>query len=91
MPKGYQGQSCAEAIKNCFINGQQPLSYTQITSLVRKQGTWKEITIWRFLMATVVNLIPTRYEWNHTEKFLFLRPDGRYEIFNKAIHPKPIE
>lgn len=91
MSKGYQGQSCADAIKQCFIDGKQPLSYSQIVPLVKRQGEWKDITIWRFLMATVVNLIPARYEWSHTEKFLFLRPDGRYELFNKLVHPKPIE
>lgn len=91
MTKGYQGQSCAEAIRNCFDDEKQSLSYSQIFSLAREQGEWTDTTIWRHLMNTVVNLIPARYEWASTEKFLFLRPDGRYELYNKSIHPKPIE
>lgn len=91
MAKGYQGQSCAEAIRECFRDGEQPLPYSVIISEVKKKGSWKEITIWRHLMSTVVNLIPARYEWKGTEKFLFLRPDGRYELFNETKHPKPIE
>ena len=91
MTKGYQGQSCAEAIRNCFIDGNQPLSYSQIFPLVKAQGAWRDISIWRYLMATVVNLFPARLEYPHTEKFLFLRPDGRYELYNKSIHPRPIE
>lgn len=89
MAKGYQGQSCAEAIKNCF-SGEETLSYSQILAEVRKQGAWKDITIWRHLMSTVANLIPAQYEWS-SAKFLFLRPDGQYEIFNSKRHPKPIE
>lgn len=91
MTKGFRGESCSYAIKQCFANGNQPLSYSQIIPLVKRQGDWKDITIWRYLMATVVNLIPARLEYPHTEKFLFLRPDGRYELYNKSIHPKPIE
>lgn len=91
MAKGYQGQSCAEAIKECFGGGNQPLSYSQVVSQVKKKGSWKEITIWRYLMATVINLIPAKYEWKSTEKFLFIRPDGQYELFNKGKHPSTIE
>ena len=91
MSKGYQGQSCAEAIRECFRFGNEPLSYSEIMAQVRKKGSWKEITIWRHLMSTVVNLIPARYEWKTVRNFLFLRPDGQYELFNKSKHPEPIE
>ena len=91
MTKGYDGQTCAEAIRACFRHGEKPLSYSEILSVVRTKGSWTETTIRRHLMSTVVNLIPARYEWKTTEKFLFLLPDGRYELFDKAKHPKPIE
>ena len=90
MTKGNQGQSCADAIKACFKGGMMTLSYSQIFSDVKRQGLWKETTIWRHLMSTVVNLIPARYEWTN-DKFLFLRPDGQYEIYDESKHPKPIE
>jgi len=89
MTKGNQGQSCADAIRNCLV-GVGPLSYSQIFAEVKKQGSWKDITIWRHLMSTVVNLIPARYEWTN-DKFLFLRPDGQYELYDSVRHPKPIE
>jgi hypothetical protein len=90
MAKGYKGQSCAVAIKACFQGVEGPLSYSKIFAKVKEQGTWKDTTIWRHLMSTVVNLIPARYEWAN-EKFLFLRPDGQYEIYDNNKHPKPIE
>lgn len=91
MTKGYKGESCSEVIKNCFKDGKQTLSYSQIFSSVRSQGDWTDTTICRHLMSTVVNLIPARFEWVSTEKFLFLRPDGRYELYNESIHPEPVE
>lgn len=90
MTKGNQGQSCADAIKDCFAGSAKTLSYSFIFVKVKNQGTWKDTTIWRHLMSTVVNLIPARHEWNN-DKFLFLRPDGQYELYDEAKHPKPIE
>lgn len=90
MAKGYNGQSCSQAIRDCFDIEPEPLSFTQIMGMVKQMGTWKEITIWRHLMITVVNLVPARYEWKN-EKFLFVRPDGRYEIYNPEKHPNTIE
>ena len=90
MTKGIQGQSCAEAIRTCFAGGKGILSYSQIFAQVKQQGSWKDITIWRHLMSLVVNLIPARYEWTN-DKFLFLRPDGQYEIYDPAKHPNTIE
>jgi hypothetical protein len=90
MTKGFRGQSCSEAIKSCFSETEGLLSFSQIMASVKEQGSWKDTTIWRHLMSTVVNLIPARYEWTN-DKFLFLRPDGRYEIFIPEKHPEPIE
>ena len=91
MTKGYRGESCSYAIKQCFTHGNQPLSYSQIFSVVRRQGDWTDTIICRHLMSTVVNLISAWYEWASTGKFLFLRPDARYELYNESIHPRPIE
>ena len=90
MAKGNRGQTCAQAIRNCFLNNPGPISFSSIMNTVKRQGTWKEITIWRHLMSTVVNLIPARYEWTN-DKFLFLRSDGQYELYNNNKHPRPIE
>lgn len=90
MAKGYNGQSCGEAIRNCFTDNPGPLSFSQIMAQVKTKGDWKETTIWRHLMSTVVNLVPAKYEWTN-EKFLFLRSDGRYELYDPQRHPETIE
>ena len=90
MAKGYKGQSYGGAIRDCFGIKPAPLSFSQIMIMVKQMGSWKETTIWRHLMSTVVNLVPARYEWTN-EKFLFLRPDGRYELYSPSKHPRTIE
>jgi hypothetical protein len=46
---------------------------------------------WQQLMRFVVNLVPARYHWKGTEQFLFLRGDGRYELYGPQKHPLVIE
>ncbi len=91
MSKGYGGQSCSEAIEDFVRQSSHPLSYSEIQQGIRTKGSWKEITIWRILMSNVVNLVPARHEWPNSHPFLLLRPDGRYELYNKEIHPTVIE
>lgn len=91
MTKGNGGQTCAEAIRSCFPAPGVVRSYSDIFVQVRTMGSWTDTTIRRYLMSTVVNLIPARYEWSSTTKFLFLRPDGQYEMYCSKTHPDPIE
>jgi hypothetical protein len=42
-------------------------------------------------MALTVNLPPARHRWRHVKPFLFLRPDGRYELYDQRRHPSVIE
>lgn len=91
MAKGYGGQSCADAIRKFMNNNNEPLSYSEIFEGIKGEGTWKDTTIWRMLMSNVVNLIPARFEWKNTDPFLFLRSDGRYELYDEKKHPQPIK
>ena len=90
MAKGYRGQSCAEAIRVSFEPG-EVVPFSRLYQRVKRRGDWKDSTIWQHLMALVVNLPPARHYWKSSRPFLFLHPDGRYEIYNPDKHPKPVE
>lgn len=90
MAKGYKGESCAEAVRACFGVG-DVLRFSELVERVRKRGSWKPTAIWLHLMALVVNLPPARHHFPRVEPFLFLRPDGQYEIYDQAKHPRVIE
>lgn len=91
MSKGYEGQSCSEAIRDFVMHTGHPVTYSEILAGVRRKGEWKEITIWRILMSNIVNLVPARHEWPSSHPFLLLRPDGKYELYDKNKHPEVVE
>ena len=90
MTKGYRGETCYQAIRSS-LSPVEIVRYTEIFSRVRRKGSWKEATIRRHLMSCVTNLPPARQEWKSIKPFLFLRGDGRYEIYDPEKHPKVIE
>lgn len=86
MTKGFRGETCSDAIRNSMSPG-EVVSFTDLHGRVKQKGRWKENTIWRHFMSCVVNLPPARHEWPSTKPFLFLHPDGRYELYNPTKHP----
>ena len=90
MAKGHNGETCGEVVRE-ILSSSQPLPFSEIHKQIQERGPWKDETIWQHLMSLVVNLPPARYHWKSTKPFLFLRPDGQYEIYSEAKHPKTVE
>jgi len=84
--KGYNGETCAEAIRS-EMKPAEVVGLSELFRRVRSRGTWKDDTIWQKLMSHVVNMPPARYHWRSAKPFLFLRPDGCYELYNSEVHP----
>lgn len=86
MAKGYRGQSCGDAIYE-VVASEQPTRFDEVFDKVRLLGAWKPDTIYQHLMLLVVNLPPAYHHWpTARERFLFLRPDGLYELYDQAKH-----
>lgn len=88
--KGHKGETCAEATRSVIKPG-EVLAFKELFGRIRKMGSWKDDAIWQHLMGLVVNLPPARHHWPSTKPFLFLRPDGRYELYNSKVHPKVLD
>lgn len=88
--KGYGGEACHEALRSSIQPG-KVASFTQLYNRVKSKGAWRDGAIWQHLMSCVVNLPPARRHWKHREPFLFLRPDGQYELFDSSKHPQVVE
>jgi len=86
MFKGYQSETCAEAISS-IMKPNQIMSFSELFNQVKQRGFWKDETIWQHLMGLVVNLLPARLYWKSANPFLFLHGDGRYELYDPKIHP----
>ena len=87
--KGNKGESCSEAIRSSVKPG-EILTAKVLFERVKELGKWSEDTIWQHLIAHIVNLPAARYHYSGFEPFLFLHEDGRYELYNPEIHPKPL-
>jgi hypothetical protein len=87
--KGYKGESCSEAIRSSIKPG-EILTAKVLFKRAKELGKWSEDTIWQHLIAHLVNLLPARHHYSGFEPFLFLHEDGRYELYNPEIHPKPL-
>jgi len=86
MPRGHQGETCAETIRS-IMKPNQIMSFSELFNQIRQKGSWKDETIWQHLMGLVINLPPARLHWPSFDPFLFLHEDGRYELYDPKIHP----
>ncbi len=80
--------TCREAIRRIMEEeGGGPVSYSKLESTLKEMDKWKEQTIYQQLMALVVNLPPAHRRWpSKMERPLFLREDGRYELYSRQRH-----
>lgn len=86
MPKGYRSQTCADAVYE-VVASEQPARFDEVFDKVRRLGAWRPDTICQHMMLLVVNLPPAYRHWcTKRERFLFLRPDGLYELYDDAKH-----
>lgn len=86
MRKGYKGETCAQVIRE-VIASREPAFYPDVFEGVRSRGSWATDTIHQQMMQWIVNLPPAYCHWSvKVKKFLFLRPDGRYELYRPRVH-----
>jgi hypothetical protein len=89
-PKGYRGETCAEALQSSLKPGEL-VGFSELFARVRNLGAWKDEAIWQHLMSCVVNLPPARRHWRSTRPFLLIHLDGRYELHDRSRHPQVVE
>ena len=90
MAKGHHGETCSDAIRDLFKND-AVVKFSQLMARTSVKGPCKNTTISQHLMSLVVNLPPTRLHWEGTRPYLFLRPDGQFEIFHESKHPRTMD
>jgi hypothetical protein len=64
--------------------------FSELYKRIKQKGNWKDETIWQHLMGLIVNLPLARHHWKTVMPFLFLHPDGRYELYDPQKRPKTI-
>ena len=90
MPLGNNGETCAEAIRES-VAAKEVVLFETLYRRVKAKGNWQDETIWQHLMSCVVNLPAARKRSPGRRPFLFLRPDGQYELYDAKRHPRVVE
>lgn len=91
--KGLDGRGLADNIRSLMSFG-KAYRYSALKKRVKKRGYWSDQAICQYFMSYVVNLPASRDRWPGLERaktFLFLRGDGRYELYDSNRHPKILE
>jgi hypothetical protein len=86
---GYDGRSCADNIR-AIVGERELVSFSELRAELASRGSWSEDNVAQQVMASIVNLPPARMRWN-APPFLFLGPDGRFELFDSLRHPATID
>jgi hypothetical protein len=86
MGKGYHDETCPEVMLE-IVRTHQPLKFADLFDMVSRRGTWSPNTICRQAMKWTINLAPAYLEWPASQpRFLFLRPDGLFELYDEQAH-----
>ena len=87
MGKGKHGETCKQLVYSAIKQLGSPCDANKLVQAVKTNWDGKEDPIWQHLMSLVVNLPPARHHWSKIrDRFLFLREDGQYELYNAAKH-----
>jgi hypothetical protein len=86
MGKGKNGETCKQLIEAAIKRLGSPCHARELFEEVKNNWQGSEDAIWQHLMSLVVNLAPAYFHWRTREKFLFLREDGQYELYDPSKH-----
>jgi uncharacterized phage-like protein YoqJ len=87
--KGINGETCEELIEDAIKQLGSPCGAGTLFQEVKRKWRGSDDTIWQHLMSRVVNLPPAYFHWQNIKdknRFLLLREDGRYELYNPSKH-----
>ena len=86
MGRGYTPETCTEAIRWALGNLGNRASAEAIFNAVRSKGHWTDETIWSSIENLTVNCPPAYRHSGSGSRFLFLREDGNYELYQQEWH-----
>lgn len=86
---GFDGSSCKDAIRD-VVATQGVIAFSALEHELHDRGSWSSDNIAHDVIAATVNLPPARRRYRAVP-FLFVRPDGRFELFNPLIHPGTVD
>jgi hypothetical protein len=85
----FEPETCASALMSALARSGNRASADELFLQVKKTGHWTVEIIWTELLSHTVNLPPAYHRFPATtgaQRFLFLREDGNYEMYDPTWH-----
>jgi hypothetical protein len=91
MGKGrtYEPETCSGAIRSALAKSAGRATAEELFNVVKRQGHWTDDNIWQEMLSHTVNLPPSYHHYGAVtpaQRFLFLREDGNYEMYDPNWH-----
>ena len=87
--RSYEPENCASAIMGALARSGNRAPAQELFDQVKKLGHWTDENIWSEMLSHTINLPPAYHRFAGTtpaQRFLFLREDGNYEMYDPAWH-----
>jgi hypothetical protein len=91
MGKGraYEPETCSGAIRSALARSAGKATAEELFNQVKRAGHWTDDNIWQEMLSHTVNLPPSYHHYaivTLAQRFLFLREDGNFEMFDPNWH-----
>jgi hypothetical protein len=82
-------ETCPAALRSALVQMGSRASAQALFEQVRKTGHWTDGNIWQTIISHTVNFPPSYHIYGMVtpaQRFLFLREDGNYEMYDRNWH-----
>ena len=89
MGRHPEPETCPGALRSALIQMGNRASALSLFEQVKKQGHWTDGNIWQTILSHTVNFPPSYHLYGmvtSAQRFLFLREDGNYELYDPNWH-----
>ncbi len=89
MGRQPEPETCPGALRTALAQMGNRASAQALFEQVKKQGHWTDGAIWQTITSHTINFPPSYHMYSMVtpaQRFLFLREDGNYELYNRDWH-----
>jgi hypothetical protein len=87
--RSQEPETCPSALRSALVQMGNRASAQALVEQVRKKGHWTDGNIWQTVISHTVNFPPSYHMYSMVtpaQRFLFLREDGNYEMYDRNWH-----
>jgi hypothetical protein len=87
--RNYEPETCESALRAALARAGNRAGAQELFEQVKKQGHWNDANIWQEMISHTINMPASCHYYGmvkQAQRFLFLREDGNYEMYDQNWH-----